>query len=118
MLDQLQLPFIYDTNKTLPENRRDFKDFFSCLTKIRCAVVEGGHCCEAACRILQGYRLGDPVPLEQLDIQVPENSTLFQQQQTVVYYSPDENLQLDERVLEYLTAISKQIAEQKVLLLV
>ena len=57
--------------------------------------------------------MGDPVPLEQLGIQVPENSTLFQQQQTVVYYSPDESVQLDERVLEYLTAISKQIAEQK-----
>jgi hypothetical protein len=113
MMDQLQLPYVYDDNKSLPENRRNFKDFFSCLTKIRCAVVEGGHRCEAACRILQGYRLGDPVPLEQSDIQVPENSTLFQLQQTVVYYSPNDNLPLDSTVLEYLKAISKQIAEQK-----
>ena len=83
------------------------------MTKIRCAVVEGGHRCEAACRILQGYRLGDPVPLEQSDIQVPQNSTLFQLQQTVVYYSPNDNLQLDSRVLDYLRAISEQVAEQK-----
>ena len=83
------------------------------MTKIRCAVVEGGHCCEAACRILQGYRLGDPVPLEQSNIEVPQNSTLFQLQQTVVYYSPNDNLQLDLTVLNHLQAISKQIAEQK-----
>ena len=112
-MGQLQLPYIYDDTKTLFENRCSFKDFFSCLTKIRCAVVEGGHRCEATCRILQGYHLGAPVPLEQSGIQVPPNSTLFQPQQTVVYYSPDENVHLDLEVLEYLKAISRQIAEQK-----
>jgi len=48
MLHRLEIPFVYDKNKTLAQNRRDFQDFFSCLTNIRCAVVEGGHCCEAA----------------------------------------------------------------------
>src|SRR5688500_14465553 len=57
MIYRLELPFEYDDQKTLAENRRDFKDFFSCLTNIRCAVVEGGHRCEAACRSLQGYML-------------------------------------------------------------
>ncbi len=52
MLHRLQFPYVYDNNKTLAQNRRDFQDFFSCLTNIRCAVVEGGHCCEAASRTL------------------------------------------------------------------
>ena len=43
MLHRLQLPFKYDVNKTLFENRSDFRDFFSCLTNIRCAVIEGQH---------------------------------------------------------------------------
>ena len=34
MLEQLQLPFVYDSNKSLAQNRHDFKDFFSCLTNI------------------------------------------------------------------------------------
>ena len=78
MIHQLQLPFIYEDKKTLAENRREFKDFFSCLTNIRCAVVEGGHCCEAASQILQGYLLGDSIPLQQTGIDVPPNSTLFE----------------------------------------
>jgi len=28
VLHQLQLPFVYDDNKTIAENRRDFKDLF------------------------------------------------------------------------------------------
>ena len=48
MMKQLQFPFIYDDSKTIGQNRHDFKDFFSCLTNIRCAIVEGAHCCEAA----------------------------------------------------------------------
>ena len=52
MLDWLQFPYVYDVKKSLAENRRDFQDFFSCLTPIRCAVVEGGHRIEAASRVL------------------------------------------------------------------
>ena len=48
MLHWLEFPYVYDNKKTLAQNRRDFQDFFSCLTSIRCTVVEGGHCCEAA----------------------------------------------------------------------
>ena len=43
MIKQLQFPYIYDDQLDLAENRQQFKDFFSCLTKIRCAVVEGSH---------------------------------------------------------------------------
>jgi predicted protein tyrosine phosphatase len=42
MLKQLQFPFVYDEHIDLAENQQKFK-FFSCLTKIRCAVVEGSH---------------------------------------------------------------------------
>ena len=47
---------------------------------------------------------------------VPQTSTLFQQAQTVVYYSQDEDVPLDQRILEYLKAISKKIADQKTLI--
>ena len=43
MLHQMQFPFVYDEKRTLAENRKSFKDFFSYLTKIRCAVIEGSH---------------------------------------------------------------------------
>src|SRR5688500_15644357 len=58
MLHQFQFHFVYNKNKSLAQNRHDFKDFFSCMTNIQCAVVEGSHRCEAACRTLQGYQLG------------------------------------------------------------
>ena len=77
MLHQLKLPFVYDEDKSLAQNRYDFKDFFSCLTNIICAVIEGGHRCEAASRILQGFCLGDSIPLEHNEIKILETSTLF-----------------------------------------
>ena len=117
MLYQLQLPFIYDIEMTLAENRREFKDFFSCLTNIRCAVVEGGHRCEAASRTLQGYLLGDSIPLQQAGINVTKNNTLFKPVQTLVYYSQDENKNLDGSVLTYLQKISAKISEQKILII-
>src|SRR5688572_26666170 len=55
MLHWLEFPYVYDNKKTLAQNRWDFQDFFSCLTHIRCAVVEEGHRCEDASRTLQGY---------------------------------------------------------------
>ena len=102
MLYRLQLPFEYDDNKTLAKNRRDFKDFFSCLTNIRCAVVEGGHRCEAACRTLQGIQLGDHLPFEQKDIVLPKCSTIFKPVLTQVYYNQGEDRKLDKSVLIWL----------------
>jgi hypothetical protein len=112
MLYQLQFPFLYNENKSLAENRRDFKDFFSCLTNIRCAVVEGSHRCEAACRSLQGYQLGDSIPLDHHDIEVPPNSTLFNLTSTQVY-SQNSTMKLNTEVLEQLRGISEKLAEQK-----
>src|SRR5687768_15332917 len=86
--------------KNLAENRHDFKDFFSCLTNIRCAVVEGGHHCEAVSQTLEGYLLGNFIPLQQTGTNVPQNSTLFRPIQTQVYYCQDENRKLDGTVLE------------------
>src|SRR5688572_20845108 len=113
MLYQMHLPYIYDIKMSLAENRREFKDFFSFLTNIRCAVVEGGHCCVSASRTLQGYLLGDSIPLKQKDINVPKNNTLYKPIQTQVYYCQDENKKLDETVLKYVQKISAKISEQK-----
>ena len=52
MLHAFEFPFIYNKKKTIAQNIRDFKDFFSYLTNIRCALVEGSHWCEAACCML------------------------------------------------------------------
>ena len=54
--------------------------------------------------------------MEPLAEPVPQTSTLFQQAQTVVYYSQNEDVPLDQRILEYLKAISKKIADQKTLI--
>jgi hypothetical protein len=113
MLYQLQLPFEYDVSKPLATNRQYFKDFFSCLTNIRCAVVEGGHHCEAACRTLQGIELGDHLQFEHKDIVLPQSSTLFKPVLTQVYFCQDEEQELDEKVLFHLQKISKSIADQK-----
>ena len=59
--------------------------------------------------------MGDPVPLRQTGKELPPTGTLFQQAQTVVYYSQEEDVQLDQRILDYLKAISKKIADQKTL---
>ena len=58
MLDKSQFPFVYDDETDLASNRLHFKMFFSCLTKIRCAIVEGSHCLESSSRLLQGFSLG------------------------------------------------------------
>ena len=102
MLYWLQLPYKYDINKTLAKNRRDFKDFFSCLTNIRCSVVEGGHCCEAASWTLQGIKLGDHLLFEQKNIVLPENSTLFKPVLTTLYYCQEDDQKLDEPLLKKL----------------
>jgi hypothetical protein len=85
------------------------------LTSIQCAVVEGGHRCEAACQVLQGYHLGDHIPLEQKGVNVPPESTLFQESPTAVYYYQDKDKQLDRTVLDELKAIIEKIAQQKTL---
>src|SRR5687768_12638740 len=116
-LHQLQFPYVYNEDKTLAENRRKFQDFFSCLTNIGCAVVEGGHRCEAASRTLQGYLLEDSIPLKQTHIDVPKNNTLYKPIQTQMYYCQDDNKKLDGAVLKYLQKISAKISEQKVLII-
>src|SRR5688572_14279255 len=78
MLGAFQFPFVYD-KKTLYKNRCDFKDYFSYLTNIRVAVIEGGLCLEAACWILQGYVLGETIPLESFDPNIPQSSTINKQ---------------------------------------
>ena len=116
MLHRLQFPYIYDDKKNLPENRRDFQDFFSCLTNIRCAVVEGGHRCKAASRTLLGYQMGNSIPLARFEIDIPDNSTLFKNNSTQVYYCHDDERKLDGAVLKYLQGISKSIGEHKKLI--
>ena len=115
MLDKFNFPYEYDDGKHLTENRRLFKDFFSCLSNIRVAIVEGSHRCEATCRTLHGYQLGDPLPLKHLEITIPETSTIFQPIDIVVYYPKDKNQKLDNDVLKYCKGISEHIADYKVL---
>ena len=115
MLHRLQLPFKYNEKKNLAVNRSYFRDFFSYLTNIRCAVVEGQHRCELAARILQGYKLGECIPLRNndTDCSIPEKSTLFKQIQVVLYYCQNDEKMLDNTVVKYLKAISEKIANQK-----
>lgn len=113
MINQLQFPFKYDKKKSRAENRHEFKDFFLCLTNIRCAVVEGGHHCEAACRTLQGFKLNDPIPLEQKHVQVPESSTIFKQIATHVYYCKDKETPLNQEHTNHLKGYSTKIANDK-----
>lgn len=115
MLHRFDFPYVYNNQKTLAENRGDFQDFFSCLTNIRCAVVEGSHRCEAASRTLRGYHLRDPIPLEHRDeeIDIPANSTLFREIQTQIYYPPNNALKLDNEVLDFLRSKSQDVAHKK-----
>jgi len=114
MLKELDFPFLYDDNKSLSQNRHEFNSFFSCLTNVRCAVVKGGHRIEASCCILQGYKLGDPLPLEyRPDIVVPATSTLFKLIPTKVYYCRSGEMQLNQDHLNSLKAISDSIAINK-----
>ena len=83
------------------------------MTKIRCAVVEGSHRCESSCRLLQGYPLGDPIPLVRSNIDLPDGCTLFKPVQTHVYYPKDEDMVLDKTARVELKRISQKISEQK-----
>ena len=116
MLAALEFLFPYNMHKSIAQNRRDFKDFFSYLTNIRCAVVEGSHRCEAACRTLQGYLLGDHIPLEYNELDVPASSTLFKKIATEVYSIQDEHMMLEVNIFDYLKEKSKKLAEQKELI--
>ena len=97
MIRQVGIPFDYNANISLQQNRRQFKDF---LTNVRCAVVEGSHCCEATCQTLHGYQLGDPVPLKYAGVEAPPASTVFQNIGVQVYFCKDEIFKLDETVLK------------------
>ena len=113
LISQFQFPFEYDETISEADNRLLFKDFFSCLTKIRCAVIEGSHRCESACRLLQGYSLGGSIPLTNLSTQLPPNSTIFKPVQTRVYYPKDMKMKLDKQARSELKAISKKISDLK-----
>ena len=78
-------------------------------------MVEGQHRCELAARILQGYKLGECIPLRNndTDCSIPEKSTLFKQIQVVLYYCQNDEKMLDNTVVKYLKAISEKIANQK-----
>lgn len=110
MLIPLKFPFEHNKNKTLAKNRCDFKDFFSCLTNIRCVVVEESHCCDTACWTLQGYKLGYPIPLAHHNFDIPPASTLFKSIPAHVYDHKNEGIQLNTPVLKYFKDISKKIA--------
>ena len=113
MLGALEFPFVYNKKKSIAQNRRDFKDFFSYLTNIRCAIVEGSHRCEAACRMLQGYLLGEELPLEYCAIHIPPTSTLFKLMGIQVYHCQDAHPKLNNNVLKELQGKSQKVAEQK-----
>ena len=116
MLNFFQFPFEYNKNMSLAENRHEFKDFFSCLTNVRCAVVEGAHRCEAACRMLQGFVMAYPVPLIQQNFELSPTCTLFKPIGTQVYYCQSDNLKLNSTVLKHLRQISEKLAKQKTLI--
>src|SRR5688572_1242848 len=114
MLYKLQFPFVYNDTKSLAENRRNFKDFFSCLTNIRCAVVEGSHRCEASCRTLKGYQLGAPIPFQfDKKVDVPPSSTLFKPISTHVHYCQSDGMVISKDVLKHFRDISTKIADDK-----
>ena len=72
-------------------------------------MVEGQHRCELAARILQGYKLGECVPLRNndTDFSLPEKSTLFKQIQVVLYYCQNDEKMLDNTVVKHLKNISE-----------
>src|SRR5687767_1395997 len=109
MIHRLEFPYVNDDLKTLAENRRDFKDFFSYLTNIRCAIVEGGHRCEAACRMLQGYLIGDDMPLEYHPVNIEPDSTLFRPTGIIVYHCQDVGVKLDNHVFMELKGKSQKV---------
>jgi hypothetical protein len=80
-------------------------------------VVEGAHRCEAACQSLQEYQLSDPIPLEHHSFDIPPSSTLFKPIQTHVYCHKNDSMKLEKIVLKHFKAISKQVANQKKLII-
>ena len=101
------------TNLIWLKTNNNLKIFFSCLTKIRCAVVEGSHQCESLCCLLQGYPLGDSTPLLWSDVELPSGCTLFKPIQTHIYYPKDENMVLSNAAQKELKRLSQKISEQK-----
>lgn len=75
--------------------------------------MEGSHRCESSCRLLQGYQLGDPIPLIWKDINISSDCTLFKRVLTHVYYPKEEGMPLDNKIRLEFKRISKKILEQK-----
>ena len=90
--------------------------FFSCLTTIRCDVVEGQHKCESAARILQGFLLGEHVPLRNnsTDYTIPEDSTLFKQVQTILYYCQNDEKMLDNTIVKHMKKQVKVLQNKRI----
>lgn len=107
---------MYNKHKSIVKNRHDFKDFFSYLTNIRCAVIEGSHRVEGACQVLQEYKLGDPIPLQYHKLNLPPSSTLFKNITTHVYHCNNAGQKLNDTVFDYLKEKSKTVAHQKELI--
>ena len=57
--------------------------------------------------------MGDPIPLVQSKIELPDGCTLFKPVQTHVYYPKDTNVVLDKSAQDELKHISKKILELK-----
>ena len=76
-------------------------------------MIEGGHHCEAACRTLQGFQLGDTIPLSHKDDEIPSGSTIFKPIPTQLYFPQNDELKLNDTILQHLKAKSKHLAEQK-----
>ena len=83
------------------------------MTRIRCAVIEGSHCCKSASCLLQGYLLGDPIPMKPYDFELPSGCTLFKPVQTHVYYPKDKSSLLNKAARTELKSLSKKILEDK-----
>ena len=113
MLQDLQFPYEYNEDKSLAQNSWDFKDFFSWLTNIKFAVVEGCHWVKAACCTLQGYELGAPIPLENNELEIPSTSTLFKQNYTRIYHCIQDTVDIKKSTLDALKKFSKDIAHDK-----
>ena len=86
---------------------------FSCLTRIRCAIIERSCHCESACHLLQGYLLEGSNPLKDIDVKLLSSCTLFKPVQTQVYYPKDMKMKLDKQARSELKAISKKISDLK-----
>jgi hypothetical protein len=77
---KMHAPFKFKATALVHEANRFFHSWFQSTHNVRIGIVEGGHRCETAMRIFYGYKIGQEVPLKQLEDfnPVDSNSTLVQ----------------------------------------